>query len=130
MGIARTSLRQLGIAIHKSEISFPSQVPVFACQSRVDIQWRVVELYFVHNWSRVELGERYGVAMERVRQLLSKCVRRAAVLGYLQDIPPFAAAMQNRTAHHTEHPPPMRSIDPTRLLGDLQAVGAAAAEFQ
>jgi hypothetical protein len=81
------TLRELRTAIQNNRISFPSQVPVFACQSRADIQWRLVELYFVHNWSCAELGERYGVAMERIRQLLSQWVYRATVLGYLQEIP-------------------------------------------
>jgi Sigma-70, region 4 len=85
--IAQMSLRHLRAAIQNDEISFPSQVPVFACQSRADIQWRLVELYFVHNWSCSDLGERYGVTMERARQLISQWVRRAAVLGYLQEIP-------------------------------------------
>ena len=80
-------LRRLRAAIQNHEISFPSQVPVFACQSRSEIQWRLVELYFIRNWSCTGLGRRYGVTMERVRQLISQWVQRAAVLGYLQEIP-------------------------------------------
>ena len=80
-------LRRLRAAIQSHEISFPSQVPVFACQSRSEIQWRLVELYFVRNWSCTDLGQRYGVTMERVRQLISQWVLRAAMLGYLQEIP-------------------------------------------
>ena len=80
-------LRRLRAAIQNQEISFPSQVPVFACQSRSEIQWRLVELYFIRNWSCTNLGQRYGVTMERVRQLISQWVQRAAVLGYLQEIP-------------------------------------------
>ena len=80
-------LRRLRTAIQNHEISFPSQVPVFACQSRSEIQWRLVELYFIRNWSCTDLGQRYGVTMERVRQLISQWVQRAAVLGYLQEIP-------------------------------------------
>jgi len=87
LNISHMDLRRLRIAIQKNQISFPAQVPIFACQSRADIQWRLVELYFVHNWSCAELGERYHVAMERIRQLLTQWVRRAAVLGYLQEIP-------------------------------------------
>jgi DNA-binding winged helix-turn-helix (wHTH) protein len=81
------SLRRLRKAIQKGWVSFPSQVPVFARESRPDIQWRLVELYFVRNWSCSDLGQRYGVTMERVRQLLCAWVRRAALLGYLQEIP-------------------------------------------
>jgi two-component system KDP operon response regulator KdpE len=81
------SLRRLRKAIQNGLVSFPSQVPVFARESRPDIQWRLVELYFVRNWSCSDLGQRYGVSMERVRQLLSAWVRRSALIGYLQEIP-------------------------------------------
>jgi len=91
MNIAQISLRQLRIAIQNDQVSFPSQVPSFPCQSRPDIQRRMVELYFVRNWSCPELGERYGVTMERVRQLIVGWVRRAVALGYLQEIPAMAA---------------------------------------
>jgi hypothetical protein len=85
--ITQMGLRRLRAAIQNREISFPSQVPVFACQSRSEIQWRLVELYFIRNWSCTALGHRYGVTMERARQLISQWVQRAAVLGYLQEIP-------------------------------------------
>ena len=84
------SVRRLRAAIQNSEISFPSQVPIFERQSRTDIQWRVVELYFVHNWSCLKLGGRYGVGSMRIRQIISQWARRAATLGYLQEIPPAA----------------------------------------
>lgn len=87
VNIAEMSLRRLRAGIQNQAISFPSQVPVFSCQSRSDIQWRLVELYFIRNWSCSDLGQRYGVTMERVRQLITHWVRRAAVLGYLQEIP-------------------------------------------
>jgi hypothetical protein len=87
MEITQMGLRRLRVAIQNHEISFPSQLPVFACQSRSEIQWRLVELYFIQNWSCTDLGQRYGVTMERVRQLISNWVQRAAVLGYLQPIP-------------------------------------------
>jgi len=87
MEITHLGLRRLRAAIQNQEISFPSQVPVFACQSRSEIQWRLVELYFIRNWSCTDLGQRYGVTMERARQLISQWVQRAAVLGYLQEIP-------------------------------------------
>ncbi|HEV3331966.1 MAG TPA: sigma factor-like helix-turn-helix DNA-binding protein [Bryobacteraceae bacterium] len=91
MNIAQISLRRLRAAIQSHEVSFPAQVPIFECQSRPDIQWRLVELYFVRNWSCPELGERYGVTMERARQLISQWVQRAIVLGYLQAIPTAAS---------------------------------------
>ena len=92
VNIAQMNLRRLRAAIHNHQVSFPSQVPVFACQSRADIQWRMVELYFVRNWSCGDVGQRYGVTLERARQLISLWVRRAAMLGYLQEIPPAETA--------------------------------------
>jgi hypothetical protein len=89
------SVRRLRGAIQNSKISFPSQVPVFERQSRSDIQWRVVELYFVRNWSCLQLGDRYGVGSMRIRQVISQWVRRAAMLGYLQEIPPVVETLGN-----------------------------------
>ena len=94
VNIAQISLRRLRAAIQNHEVSFPAQVPIFECQSRSDIQWRLVELYFVRNWSCPQLGERYGVTMERARQLISQWVQRAVVLGYLQEIPAAAAPLE------------------------------------
>src|SRR5690242_13200996 len=107
------SLRHLRTAIQNNQVSFPSQVPKFACQSRADIQWRLVELYFVHNWSCPELGERYNVAMERIRQLLSQWVQRAAVLGYLQEIPAATALVGEPPDRHET----ARPLSPALLVG-------------
>jgi hypothetical protein len=84
------SLRRLRTAIRNNVVSFPSQIPKFNCQSRADVQWRLAELYFIHNWTCPELGRRYGVTMERARQLVSNWAQRAIVLGYLQEIPASA----------------------------------------
>jgi len=80
------SLCRLRKAIQENEISFPAQVPIFPKQSRADIQWKLVELYFVRNWPPAIIARRYQMSSERVRQVISQWVRRAAVLGYLQDL--------------------------------------------
>ena len=87
LSIAHWGLRRLRVAIQKNEVSFPSQVPKFECQSRADLQWRLAELYFIRNWTCPDLGRRCGVTMERARQLIFNWVQRAVVLGYLQEIP-------------------------------------------
>jgi len=118
------SLRRLRTAIQNQEISFPAQVPIFACQSRADIQWRAAELYFVRNWSCSDLGKRYGITMERVRQLVSQWARRAAVLGYLQEIPPADGAIDNIDAQYELAPPPS-AVDPV-LLSNRQLYTASS----
>ena len=84
-------LSTLREAIHHNRVSFPDAVPVFAQQNRPDIQWRIVELYFVRGWSCRQLAGRYGVCPSRIRQLLHGWVDRATTLGYLQAIPGEAA---------------------------------------
>jgi sigma-70-like protein len=102
VNIARMSLLQLRAAIQNNQVSFPAQVPTFACQSRADVQWRLVELFFVRNWPCSQVGERYGVTRERARQLIKNWVTRAIAVGYLQEIPaaaqpfPKAAMKQER----------------------------------
>ena len=100
VNISQVSLRRLRTAIQNDEVSFPAQVPIFECQSRCDIQWRLVQLYFVRNWSCPRLGERYGMTMERARQLISQWVQRATVLGYLQEIPPAPVALEALAPAH------------------------------
>lgn len=95
------SLRRLREAIQNDRVSFPSQVPTLARQSQGDMQWRLVQLYFVRNWSFPELGERFGLKRDRVRQILFDWVRRAIVLGYLQEIPALAAPTINTFAPDT-----------------------------
>jgi hypothetical protein len=107
VNIAQMSLRRLREAIQNNEVSFPSQVPTFFCQSRAEIQWRLVELYFVQNWSCSELGERYGVTMERARQILFNWVQRAIVLGYLQQVPALPLSLTDRLAPETAAFPAM-----------------------
>lgn len=86
MDIDRMTLRRLRKAIQENEVSFPAQVPIFPKQSRADIQWKLVELYFVRNWSPGGIAQRYRMTGERVRQVISQWVRRAATLGYLQEV--------------------------------------------
>lgn len=75
-------------AIQNGQISFPSQLPVLANQTRGDIQWRLVGLYFVRGWSCPALGRRYGLSRERIEQLIHEWINWARFLGYLQPIPP------------------------------------------
>ena len=86
-GYSPASLQFLRKAIRANQVVFPSPVPVFACQHRADIQWRLVELYFVHGWSCSRLGQRYRVTDRRIQQLIQRWVHRARALGYLQPIP-------------------------------------------
>jgi len=70
-------------------------IPIFPYQYRADIQWRLVELYFIRGWSTKKLAERYGVTSRRIQQSLQHWVVSAMERGYLQAIPPepvFAAA--------------------------------------
>jgi hypothetical protein len=118
--MTQISLRRLRAAIQNNEVSFPSQIPRFHSQSRSDIQWRLAELYLIHNWTCHELGQRYGVSLERARQLVFNWVQRAIGLGYLQEIPAQAADMANAI-------PAQKSVAPWsdwRLFTDHVAKGS------
>ena len=80
-------LARLRGAIRNREVSFPAQVPSFPRQHSVNIQWRVVTLYFVRGWTCEQLADRYGITPRRVRQLLRGWVEYATAHGYLQEIP-------------------------------------------
>jgi DNA-binding winged helix-turn-helix (wHTH) protein len=96
MNIPDLSLDHLRIAIRNNRVSFPSQVPIFSAEPRSDVQWRLAELYFIHNWSSAKLGPRYGLSGAYVNKLISRWVRRATVLGYLQETPGMEAAIDVR----------------------------------
>lgn len=87
MACGNCPITHLRAAIRANHISFPAPVPVFASEFRADIQWRLVELYFVRGWSPGRLAERYKITSSRVRQSLRSWVRRARTMGYLQPVP-------------------------------------------
>ena len=86
MNIAQMRISALRTAIQTNKVSFPAQTPCFN-QSRTDIQWRLVQLYFVRGWNCVQLARRYNLTRQRIEQLLAEWVGCAATLGYLQEIP-------------------------------------------
>ena len=81
-------IHQLRAAIHDNRVTFPSEIPVFTKQSRAEIQWRLVSLYFVRGWSYSKVARRYGFGRQRAHQLISQWTARAVALGYIQEIPP------------------------------------------
>jgi hypothetical protein len=74
-------------AVREHRVSFPAQLPLFEKQCQVDIQWRVVLLFFVLGWSYDAIGRRYGLGSQRIRQLIRNWLKRAFVTGYVQPIP-------------------------------------------
>jgi len=47
-------------AIRANRVSFPVPVPGFPSQFRPDVQWRVVELYFIRGWPSKRIANRSG----------------------------------------------------------------------
>jgi len=64
-------------------------VPTFERHDRPDLQWRIVQLYFMLGWGYETIAVRYGLAHQRVAQILKTWKRRAIETGYIQHIPPF-----------------------------------------
>jgi len=81
------TIDELRLAIRANRVNFPVPVPTFSAQFRPDIQWRLIELYFVRGWSSRRLADRYGVTSRRVQQALQQWVTLASAHGYLQVIP-------------------------------------------
>src|SRR5579863_6994732 len=87
MDLERLTNHTVRSAIWNQQVSFPSQIPVFEKQTRSDIQWRVVGLYFIRGWSFREIGKRYNLTPQRIMQIVDKWRMRAVTLGYIQEIP-------------------------------------------
>jgi hypothetical protein len=81
-------LDQLRKLIRANGVSFPSPVPTFAWHDRPDLQWKLVQLYFVRGWSCERIAPRYGLIRQRVCQILKTWKRRAVEMGYIEYIPP------------------------------------------
>src|ERR1700732_5353213 len=86
MNIPQMRINALRTAIQANKVSFPAQTPCFN-QSRADIQWRLVQLYFVRGWNCVHLARRYNLTRQRIEQLLAQWVDCASKLGFLQEMP-------------------------------------------
>jgi hypothetical protein len=80
--------RVLRQAVRENLVSFPSQIPVFEKQSRTDLQPKLVVLYFVRGWSMDDIAQRYGLARQRMGQILTAWRIRAVKEGYIQAIEP------------------------------------------
>jgi len=79
---------QLRLAVRANLVSFASPVPTFERHDRADLQWKLVQLYFVMGWSCEAIGEKYGLIHQRVRQILKTWKQRAVEMGFIQYIPP------------------------------------------
>jgi hypothetical protein len=86
MQVDQLTSHALRLAIWRNQASFPAQVPVFEKHTRPDVQWRLVQLYFVRRWSFVDLARRYKVTPQRVMQIVKIWRTRAVALGYIQEI--------------------------------------------
>jgi hypothetical protein len=98
-------------AIRANRVSFPTPVPVFPSQFRPDMQWRVVELYFIQGWHSERLGKRYGVTARRIQQSLQRWADRAVADGYLQEIPPETVLPMPRRDWSTPTAPGFTSME-------------------
>ena len=76
------------MAVRANLVSFASPVPTFERHDRADLQWKLVQLYFVLGWSCEAIAERYGLIHQRVRQILKTWKQRAVEMGFIQYIPP------------------------------------------
>jgi len=105
MNLNELAIDDLRDAVRSNQVSFPSQVPTFPKLARSDLQWQLVQLYFVRGWSSEVIGKRYGVTRERVRQILVQWKHRAVLLGFIQHIPPAEPLMElSATAMPAEVP--------------------------
>jgi hypothetical protein len=94
---------QLRHAIRRNQVSFPNPVPTFERHDRPDLQWKLVQLYFVLGWSCESIAARYGLIRQRVCQILKTWKRRAVETGCIQYIPP-AKILRMAAPKYVLHP--------------------------
>lgn len=86
--LASLRLDQLREAIRSNALSFPSPVPTFEKHECDNLQWRVVQLYFILGWDCRRIAAKYGATSYKVRRILKAWSRRAVATGHIQYIPP------------------------------------------
>lgn len=96
--IALMDLDALRTGIRTNRISFPSQIPAFPGYGGLDLQCRLVQLYFVFGWTCASIAQRYRLTPQQVRRILNLWRRRAAKAGYIQRIPPAQPAITEMPA--------------------------------
>ncbi len=85
MLIGNTLLRA---AITRNLVSFPAQIRPFQKRDAGDIQWRIVQLYFVRGWTVRRICERYCLSKAMAHKLLREWRIRAIESGCIQEIEP------------------------------------------
>ena len=78
------AISHLREAIRANWVSFPSQVPSFSHCGHTELQWRVVQLYFVLGWRCAAIAARYGMGQDHVRHMLNSWKLRAVRAGFIQ----------------------------------------------
>jgi hypothetical protein len=89
-------------AVQANLVSFPSQIPVFSRQTRPEMQWKAVSLYFVRGWSLCNIAARFGVGSHRISKVVDEWATRAIALGYIQIIDPERFETWNGTGAEIE----------------------------
>jgi len=82
--IEEIDISHLRDAVRANWVSFPSQVPTFSRCGPAELQWRVVQLYFVLGWRCAAIAARYGMVQDQVRHMLNAWKLRAVRAGFIQ----------------------------------------------
>lgn len=97
--IADIDPRALRKAIRANRISFPSQVPTFPNCGPLDVQHKIIHLYFLMGWRCADIAARYGLAYWQVLHILNTWKWRAVNSGYIQHIPPADVLSPDAPVH-------------------------------
>jgi len=111
-------------AVRANLVSFPSQVPVFKKQSRPDLQQKLVVLYFVRGWTMHDIAQRYGLARQRMGQILTAWRLRAVQSGYIQAIEPEHPLFQQVRLEQSASAGPVERFTPSLSVEDDEPLSA------
>jgi hypothetical protein len=84
----------LRAAVRNNLVTFPSQTAWFRGGADGDVNWRIVQLYFVSGWPIQRICQRYQLAKSTVYCVLNKWRRRAIAAGLVQQIQPSSPESQ------------------------------------
>jgi hypothetical protein len=101
-------------ALRENLVSFPAQIPIFEKLCRPDLQRHAVLLYFVRGWTMKDLAARFGLARQRMGQILTAWRVRAVKEGYIEAIDadhPLFKRTPARSVHSNSVPSAERQSD-------------------
>ena len=91
LNIEEVGIRGLQKAIRANRVSFPLRVPAFPGCGPLQVQHKIVDLYFLVGWNSTSIAAQYGLTRRQVCDILGRWKRHAVNAGFVHYTPTIEA---------------------------------------